>query len=150
MDKLSETRQRKVREIIRDDFEGRQVDFADRIERPDNYVSRVVSNGENRKGVGERMARHIERRCGKPKGWLDGDVAGDRVEDSKAVTLYGIQVSEDGARLGAEWDKLDEPRRTVYREMIELAVAQQKREGTYPPSRRPRQRKDDDQHPGPT
>ena len=128
MDRLSDTRQRKVRELIRDEYESRQVAFADKIGRPDNYVSRIVSSGENRKGIGERMARHIESRCNKPRGWLDGETA-DSVREQPASTLYGQPITAEAAGVGREWAKLKEPLRTHIAQLIQMLVGAQAREG---------------------
>lgn len=46
---------------------------------------------------------------------------------TEATTLHGIAISEAGAHVGAEWDKLREPLRTQIQQLIETLVAGQKR-----------------------
>lgn len=50
-----------------------QTKLAELLDMEANYVSRMVSDGPNRKNIGEATARAIERAAGKPKGWLDHD-----------------------------------------------------------------------------
>ena len=63
----------------------------------------------------------------------------DRV--AEPTMLYGYGVTQEGAQLAAEWQKLDAPTRASIRELIEVLVANQRRaERTEKPkaaSRRP-------------
>jgi hypothetical protein len=45
----------------------------------------------------------------------------------EGTTLYGIAISREGAAVGAEWDKLQEPLRTQIQVLIETLVAKQVR-----------------------
>jgi hypothetical protein len=139
MPAIKDIRQRRVRELIRAEFEGKQVLFADRIGKPDNYVSRILSNGPNRKGIGETVAREIEQKCGKPPRWLD-DVAGDGSERRRS-TLFGLPISETAVAVGRDWDKLAEPLKTQIADLIQTLASAQirldrartpKREGDRP------------------
>ena len=87
----------------------------------------MLSNKAGRKNIGEELARLIEKRYRRPAGWLDGlDMAPQQVKEP--TMLYGVQITEDGVRLGHEWDKLDEPLRSQIRVMIETLVAKQVRD----------------------
>lgn len=66
-------RQKKLRELIETRFDNRQTDFADRAGIAENYVSRMLSTGANRKKIGEQLARRIEKLCRLPSRWLDGE-----------------------------------------------------------------------------
>lgn len=134
---IKNIRQRRVRELIRDEFEGKQVLFADKIGKPDNYVSRILSSGPNRKGIGEMMARHIEARCDKPPRWLDDAPVEARVGERRRNTLFGVPISEAAVAIGRDWDKLAEPIKTQIAELIQaLAAAQIRLERRQPQPKR--------------
>jgi SOS-response transcriptional repressor LexA len=48
------------------------AEFARVIDRESTQVSRFMGANPT-KNIGDRMARHIEKACGKPTGWLDTD-----------------------------------------------------------------------------
>jgi hypothetical protein len=132
-----------VRELIRAEFEGKQVLFADKIGKPDNYVSRILSSGQNRKGIGEVLAREIEVKCGKPARWLDDEAVEARTGERRRSTLFGLPVSEAAVAIGRDWDKLAEPLKTQIAELIQtLASAQirleRRQSQPKPPADRPR------------
>ncbi len=61
-------RQENLQRLINEIADGSQVQFAERIGKSPSYIGQLV------RGVGsfgERVARQIERQCGKPRGWLD-------------------------------------------------------------------------------
>jgi transcriptional regulator with XRE-family HTH domain len=122
---IKDIRQRRVRELIRAEFEGKQSQFAEKIGKADNYVSRILSNGPNRKGIGETLARDIEAKCGKSPRWLD-DVSNDaRTGERRRNTLFGLPISEAAVTLGRDWDKLVEPLKTQIAELIQTLAAAQ-------------------------
>lgn len=49
---------------------GGQQELAARLEREPAQISHLIGKTP-RKGIGPRLARHIEQRLGKPSGWLD-------------------------------------------------------------------------------
>lgn len=120
---VKDIRQRRVRELIKAEFNGKQVDFAERIGKPDNYISRILSTGPNRKGIGETLARHIEIKCQKPPRWLDGDDAPFVVE--RRSTLFGLPISEAAVAVGRDWDKLTEPIKSQIANLIEMLAGSQ-------------------------
>lgn len=120
-----DVRQQRVRELIEKEFGGSQAAFAKAVDRSDNYISRMLSRGPNRKGIGEDLAREIEKLCNKPRGWLDGEA--DAVRDAPS-TLYGQPITERAAATGREWDKLAEPVKSQLAALIEMLVAQQVRD----------------------
>ncbi len=61
-------RRQNLQRLIAEYANGNQAQFADLIGKSPSYVGQLV------RGVGsfgERVAREIERQCGKPRGWLD-------------------------------------------------------------------------------
>ena len=119
-----DTRQARLRELMRKQYDGKQSALAKAIERPDNYVSRMMSPGKNRKRIGEDLAREIETRLRLPRGYLDGPGSSAIAE---TATLYGMPISEEAVRLGREWEKLQQPLRAQVATMIESLVASQVR-----------------------
>lgn len=67
----SDARIAKLKQLMHDEFDGKQVSLANKLGRQPDYISRLF-NG--RKGLGEELARDFESLLGKPKYWLDGDV----------------------------------------------------------------------------
>lgn len=66
---IANIRRQKIRELIDEKFGGNQSAFARQIGRQADYVSRILSG---RRGVGEELARDIERKLNLPALWLDG------------------------------------------------------------------------------
>jgi phage repressor protein C with HTH and peptisase S24 domain len=65
---IFEARRANLLSLIAERFGGTQSAFASAIDRQSDYVSRLV---HGHKGLGERLARHIEATLGLPSGWLD-------------------------------------------------------------------------------
>jgi hypothetical protein len=65
---IHEIRRRRLKDVLASDFEGRQVDLAKTLARAPSYVSQCITGLSQ---IGERFARHVELKLGKPKGWLD-------------------------------------------------------------------------------
>lgn len=123
---VHKTRRERVAALVREEHKGLQASFADRIGKPANYVSRMLSSpsAAGHKNIGEEMARHIEKCHDKPAGWLDGQVT---VTAKATPVLFGMQISAEGVHLGREWEKLDEPMRSTIQALIEMLVAAQVR-----------------------
>lgn len=68
MNTISEIRLANARKIA-DEYTN-SADFAKKIDRESTQVSRFMGANPTKK-IGEKMARHIEIACGRPKGWLD-------------------------------------------------------------------------------
>lgn len=122
----ADRRQARVRELIRERFDGNQTKFAEAVGCEQNYISRVLSNGEHRKNIGEQMARRIEKSLRLPALWLDAD--GGKAQVSERVTFYGMEISKEAVLLAREWDQLQPAWREQVRTLIEMLVAQQKRD----------------------
>lgn len=75
-------RLKNLRRLIDERFEGNKGRFADAIGRPRPNIYRLLSeNAEDRRAIGEDLARAIETKLGLPGGWLDqADVVGNIVE----------------------------------------------------------------------
>jgi transcriptional regulator with XRE-family HTH domain len=63
--------------------------------------------------------------------WLEtgkGPVETQEGQANDRITVYGYSLTEDAARLAAEWEKLEEPMRSQISTMIESLVAKQIRD----------------------
>jgi plasmid maintenance system antidote protein VapI len=69
---IEELRRKRVAELIRTKFEGRQIDFARAIGRDPTYVSRMLRlpGDPHRRAIAEDMASHIEQTLGLPTGYM--------------------------------------------------------------------------------
>lgn len=68
--------------------------FAARIDREPTQASRFMGKNPS-KGIGAKLARHIEERFGKPRGWLDTDHGARREPDrvSQHPAMYEPNVA---------------------------------------------------------
>jgi hypothetical protein len=110
MDAMNKKRRATLERICTERFEGNQSALARAIGRSPTIVWRLLEHGENQKGMGERLARAIEKKLGLAEFYLDGraqglhqgatvssDVAAALV-DSRAVPLLTF---DEVARVGA-------------------------------------------------
>lgn len=51
-------------------------------------------------------------------------------DESQLVTIHGLSMPIEAARLGQQWNLMDEPARSLYHDLIYLIVAAQKRQPT--------------------
>lgn len=116
MDEIDNVRQGQLRELLSTRFGGVQRDLAEAIGREPNYVSRMLSNARHRKGIGEDVARDIEKRLGLPRGWMDGE-ARDSI-----VPIHGAGLSREAAEVARKWQRVPEPMRTQLAGFIEALV----------------------------
>ncbi len=68
---VSEIRKIRLRQLIDERFDGIDSAFALAIERSASYVSRVFSENRHSRGVGEKLARHVEQALELEPGYLD-------------------------------------------------------------------------------
>lgn len=134
-------RQARLRELIRTRYDGKQTRFAEAIDRSQNYVSRMLTTGENRKNIGEELAREIERILRLTDGWLDTDGTKPPGKVAEKVKLYGMEITQEGVALAREWEKLDDEWKAHVQTMVEMLVAKKLREDRKKPPR--------DDHDGP-
>ncbi len=80
-----------LKQIMVDEYQGKQRLLAEKLERQPDYISRLFSG---KKKLGADLAREFERLLGKPKYYLDGSVILQRFVDSPAF-------SEDLAKANA-------------------------------------------------
>lgn len=94
-DRLYETRQRRLLQVLQTRFDGSQTKLADAIGRTSAYVSFLLTDRKlpHHKNLGENLARLIEEKLTLPKGWLDGD---DNLEVDQARK---VEAFPDGATL---------------------------------------------------
>lgn len=80
--------------------------LAFRLDRDPSYISQIVGASHS-KAIGDRMARHIEEKLGKPEGWLDEPhdpvevtkVAGRDEADFVTLRIAVIQKSDSGGSI---------------------------------------------------
>ncbi|WP_049866924.1 S24 family peptidase [Pseudomonas monteilii] len=104
---LRNVRRKRLRELVRSHFGGRQSAFASAIERSPSYVARLFSdNPSHARNIGESLARQIEGLCNLPSGWLD------RSADEPAAAATSVSSASDGAVSPAlnvkEWVSTDD------------------------------------------
>lgn len=63
-------RRERLGQLIKEQFSGKQVLFAEHVGIPANLISRYL---QGVKGIGEDMRIKIEESCKRPRGWLDGE-----------------------------------------------------------------------------
>jgi SOS-response transcriptional repressor LexA len=82
------------------------AEFARTIDRESTQVSRFMGANPTKK-IGDRMARHIEKSCRKPNGWLDTDRLSEKLNEiSDHKAQYEIP---NGVPL-IDWGQLTDPR----------------------------------------
>lgn len=69
--KPHELRLRNLQAIIKDQFDGKAGRLADALGKKRPQIYRLFSNSDNRRDIGEELAREIEAKLGLPRGWLD-------------------------------------------------------------------------------
>lgn len=121
---IFDVRQRRLRELMRRDYSGKQKLLAAAIERDPNYVSRLLSNGKHRKNLAEELAREIETKLKLAPGWLDRETDAD----DPRLAYHGVLLTRAGALLGAEWEKMDVADRIEIQQDIERRVKRRKLE----------------------
>lgn len=67
--KTKEIRRRRLDMLIDEDYAGKQALFAAAVGKTPSQISQIMTG---HRGLGEDLAREIERATGKPRGWLDG------------------------------------------------------------------------------
>jgi hypothetical protein len=124
MDKYMHRRLR-LQQLIESRFGGSKAEFAKESGVSPAYLSRILNpDSTQHKRIGEDFARNVESRLRLAPGWLDDE---GTAKPREATTLYGIAISREGAAVGAEWEKLQEPLRTQIQVLIETLVAKQVR-----------------------
>lgn len=126
-------RRARLRELIRTQFDGKQSRFAEKIGRPQNYISRVLTTGKNRKNLGEELARHIEKTLRLERYWLD--TAAEEQQTKGSGTMNNFEMSPEALALAKQWDQLPSPFRQQIRNLIESLAEKQDVESLAPTAR---------------
>lgn len=93
---LAKVRERRVRLLINQRFEGVASRLALAIGRSANQVSRWFSEDpNNHRNIGERLARDIEQRLGLPASWLDQAPREYEPEDVPNIRVYTHDKHKD-------------------------------------------------------
>lgn len=102
---LAGTRAKRTADLIQKEFQGVRASFARKIEVAETQVARwfMAKDNKHRRNIGEKMARHIEDRCGLAPYWLDsetGDIVAaprlhaykfdDRTRDKLLLAFNGL------------------------------------------------------------
>ena len=95
----AETRRINLKTLLADRFGGKIADMARAIDRDDAYVWQLLNTTKNGRKVGERIARHIERKLGLKPGQLDSE--GMVVEES--LTSDELEVLRLYRRASPSW-----------------------------------------------
>lgn len=82
--------------LIASKFDGNKAAFARAIDRPAPNVHRMLADGDSdKRGIGEDLARDIERKCSLPPMWLDSDPAGSTWGDLNTDVLLAASSRVD-------------------------------------------------------
>lgn len=68
---IATIRTKRVRQLIRQEFSDIDAKFAEHTKIAATQVARWFMEGKNRRNIGERLARRIEKECGLAPYWLD-------------------------------------------------------------------------------
>lgn len=103
---LYRTRHKNLRQLM--DELGGQKALVEASGKGQAQISQLVKL-TNYKRMGEKLAREIERKCGKPMGWLDEDFSGPLYSGLATDNLYGLDedppmfsLSKNADRVGEE------------------------------------------------
>ncbi len=81
VEKITDHRRKRLKELIDKRYDGRRALFAGVVDVAPSYVSRLLSDGRGRKGLGEDLARRFERKCQLENGWFDMDFPVEDIPD---------------------------------------------------------------------
>jgi len=62
-----------------------QRQFAAHVEKSHTQINQMLRNSASRAAIGSAVAREIEEKCGKPRGWLDHNHADFPIESTGYV-----------------------------------------------------------------
>ena len=79
MSAIYEARKERLRQVMVERFDGRQIALAASLGKEPNYISRIFGGT---KKIGEEIARYFEERLGKPPYWLDGSLTNLKLASS--------------------------------------------------------------------
>lgn len=104
MDEIYATRKLKLRQVMEEQFDGKQSAIAAKLGKQPDYISRIFGG---RKQLGEDMAREFEEILGMPPYWFDGITAGagwpfQSVDLSEVMSLPAGKLRELEAAIRAE------------------------------------------------
>ncbi|MBS3670170.1 LexA family protein [Vreelandella boliviensis] len=91
MKEIAQIRLENARELAKQ--AGGTTQFAARVDREPTQMSRIMGANPT-KGIGSKMARHIESCFGKPSGWLDYDHSNGISEDAGAYHSNTAPVAQ--------------------------------------------------------
>lgn len=93
-----------IREIRRQNLialrrqEGTFSGIAAKVDTDPNYLSQI-SSGDGKHNMGYRMARRLEKACGKPVGWMDVPHEDDEIEqDLSAIGRIARRMNQTQRR----------------------------------------------------
>lgn len=122
---IFETRRKRLRALVKERFHESPTEFGAAIDRPQDYVSRLLSNAAHRKNLGEKLARHIEHELALPVGWLDetSENKGLRVSESPPPPYAKPGKNDYPMLLAGRIATLDEGVQLAVLNMVEAFIA---------------------------
>lgn len=117
--------------IAKDKFGWNQRQFAERIgvekQHVTMWLTRGMPAGRHAKAASELQISIEELLTGEASNQAPDFKGAGWVAEAKA-TYHGYQVSPEGARFAAEWEKLRSPLKAQIQALVETLVAEQKRD----------------------
>lgn len=90
---IHDTRRQRLRILINERFDGVDARLATKISRQAAQIARIFATNKHKRDIGEKLARHIERSCGLPSGWLDLDESANHLTVQQHLSIYNIKDS---------------------------------------------------------
>jgi hypothetical protein len=130
-------RRSRLKQWIADNFAGNVSQFAKFVKKRQPQIADML---DGRKAFGEKVARSLEKLAGMPPNYLDDTYRAMEVREPTSL-YHGILITRAGARVGAEWDRLDVADRIEMEQEIARRVGKKIRD-QRPPGNRPEKKTD--------
>ena len=89
---IREIRRQRVLQLITERFHGVDAQFADAIDRSPTQVARWFMETKNRRPIGEKIARDIEKQLNLARGWLDTEPGAEAPGVQQPLGVYAIKT----------------------------------------------------------
>lgn len=120
---IHEIRRRNLRKIIEEQFDGSAAELTRQVDIDPSYISRIfiIKKSQHRRNIGNKIARKIEKACGKPHGWMDQPHG-----QSQPTEEGGPRLTKEAIKIAWQWLALPKAQRAAVKEMI-AALARRKK-----------------------
>lgn len=107
-------------EVLIEEFSGSAAQLSDKTGIDATSIARMryPPGKKHRKRIGEETAYLIERACGKPRGWLDGELREHQPDPLPPA------LTEQAVHLALAWESLDETLRAQLSMLIHTLAEQ--------------------------